>query len=78
MIMKKKQQEYMTAMAERYYQLKSVLDGRQATRDDCQHGVKGRGSYPSTVTDNAVIVDTLKLKLALADFQAILKEIGKL
>jgi hypothetical protein len=76
--MKIKQIEYFHALSERYSKLIEIFEGRQATGDDCKHGVKGRGSYTKATTDNAVIIDSLKLKLALADFQAILKEIGKL
>jgi len=78
LIMKKKHQEYINVLAERYYQLKEIFNGRQATQADCRHGVKGRGSYTTATIDNAVIIDDLKLKLAIADFQAILKELGKL
>jgi len=78
LIRKTKKDIYLNDLDERYKSLRAILDGRQAEQSDEKHGRKPFETWNQRALENGSIIDTYKLRIAVADFKTILAEIGKL
>lgn len=77
---RKKLEKYRKMLQERYEALSKELMGREADyekREDRHHGGP-KGSWTKEFVDASNISDSLKVRMAVDDFQTILKEIKKL
>jgi hypothetical protein len=77
---RKKLEGYKKLLQERYETLVKTLMGREADyerKEDRCHGAK-RGTYMKEFVDQANIVDSMNLRMAVDDFSTILREIKKL
>lgn len=73
---KDKHKFLMTELSIRCNNLIHILEGRNATREDSQHGLS-RGHWTEGRLANSKVVDRPKLQLAIADFKSILTEIAR-
>ena len=76
LVNKKTSKKLVLELNTRYSAMLSELEGRQADEKDRHDGAKG--SWTQGTLDKSLVVDSYKLRLAIADFKTILAEIGRL
>jgi hypothetical protein len=77
-ISKVKREQLASEFRRRASEIQVVFNGAQATNINRFHGMKGRGEWAQQTLDKSLIVDTLKLRLAISDLETMLKELKQL
>lgn len=77
---RKKLEKYRKLLQGRYEALTKELMGREADYEkyEDRHHLTGRGTWTKEFVNASNISDSLKVRMAVEDFQTVLKEIKKL